>query len=213
MCGPIALALPNPEKVGTSRFFHAMLYNAGRIVTYSLLGLLFGLIGGGFSIAGLQQYVSIGMGVLLLLFLVFPRMFNGLGQSVFAQGYDRLVKRGFGIFLRQKSAHSKFVIGLINGFLPCGLIYLAIAGAIATGSVVDGALYMTVFGLGTLPSMFILSFFGYNLKMKLGVQYKKILPWFITVIAVLFILRGLNLGIPYVSPVINSDQGQEVICH
>jgi len=91
-------------------------------------------------------------------------------------------------------------IGFLNGFLPCGLVYMAIFGAIATGNALQGSLYMALFGLGTIPLMTSAIYLGNFLNVQVRQRIRKAIPVFVAVIAGLFILRGLGLGIPYVSP-------------
>ena len=107
-------------------------------------------------------------------------------------------------------------IGLLNGFLPCGLVYVALAGAITTGGWVMGGLYMVTFGLGTLPVMLAVSLAGRLLGTGFRTKLTRLVPIAGTVLAMLFILRGLSLGIPFVSPTpAKTDTGQATMdcCH
>lgn len=216
MCGPIALALPQTGSNTFGRVTGRVLYNSGRIITYMIIGLVFGFIGHGFSMAGLQQFISIGAGVLIILIVLIPAH---VSQRFYllrpAYTFVHWLKGAFGVLFRQRSAFSIFAIGFFNGFLPCGLVYVAVAGAMATGRVEQSVAYMGVFGLGTFPVMLAVSlagnFIGVNFRRKIN----KWIPAFMIVLAFLFILRGMNLGIPYVSPAIQNSVGvdQTVICH
>ncbi|MGZ4043606.1 MAG: sulfite exporter TauE/SafE family protein, partial [Bacteroidia bacterium] len=75
MCGPIALALPVHQATVFRKVVAILLYNSGRIITYSLLGLLFGIIGQGFAVFGLQQVLSVSLGTLILLSIILPKKF------------------------------------------------------------------------------------------------------------------------------------------
>jgi len=205
MCGPIALALPIGNSKGLKRLLLILSYNAGRIFTYSIFGLLMGLIGQGFVVGGYQQLLSIIIGSLLLIsVIVRPNSSpnNKLSTHTFRL-FNSIKNKLSQLFL--KSGHrSLFTIGLLNGLLPCGLVYMGIAGAIATGNSLSGALFMAVFGLGTLPVMLSLPLFGNLISLSFRNQIRKAVPLIVGCMAVLLILRGLNLGIPYISPKIES---------
>lgn len=213
MCGPIALSLPVVDNNRSSKYIGTFLYNIGRVLTYAILGLLFGLIGQTFAMIGVQQFLSIFLGVLLLMFLFMPkRLFHN--QTLFP-GFMQGIRKRIGVLFHTKSYRSLFSIGLLNGLLPCGLVYVAITGAIATGSVFNSSIFMASFGFGTLPMMWLVAFMGTNLKLKFGLQIRKMYPWVIGVMACLLILRGLGLGIPYVSPSFHSNHPAitTVECH
>jgi len=216
MCGPIALALPIQKDNKFALISGRILYNVGRAITYAFIGLFFGLVGQSLSLAGLQQSVSIVAGVLILLMVLLP---SKVSQKLYllkpAYGFTNFLKQKFGTLLKQKSVLSTFFIGLLNGFLPCGLVYIAVAGAIATGSYLDGATYMFVFGLGTLPIMLAVSLAGNFIGLNVRKRINKMIPAFMILLAFLFILRGMNLGIPYVSPKIQQTEinDDSVICH
>lgn len=201
MCGPIALALPLNNANWFTRIFGSLLYNVGRAITYALMGAVFGILGEGLQLGGFQSWISIIMGSVMVLAVVFPALFRGSGKlDRYLYGYNVRLKKRFGILFNQRSFSSLFVIGLLNGLLPCGLVYMALAGAIATGGVTSGALFMFIFGLGTLPMLLLLSLAGNVVTGSFKSKINKVIPYVIFVIGVLFILRGLNLGIPYVSP-------------
>lgn len=211
MCGPIALALPvyngQPKKLIAGR----ALYNLGRLTTYSLMGGVMGMIGHGITLAGFQQIFSIGIGAVLLLFLFFPKLSLLANRSYPSNLLSRL-KTFFIRTLRRKSLMSQFMAGIANGFLPCGLVYVALAGAIVSGKAAMGALYMGLFGLGTFPMMLAVSFSGNFIGLQIKKRLYRFAPVFIAAIAIIFILRGLNLGIPFVSPRVQHTNAMES-CH
>lgn len=216
MCGPIALALPSQKKQGLSMITGRILYNLGRAVTYAFIGLIFGLLGQGLSLAGFQQSVSIVAGVLILLMVLVPARYT---QKLYllkpAYGFTNFLKKKFGLLLKKSGLASTFLIGILNGFLPCGLVYIAVAGAIAAGTFLNGALYMFVFGLGTLPVMLAVSVAGNFIGLGIRKKINKVIPAFMVVLAFLFILRGMNLGIPYISPQLPQTENidKTVKCH
>lgn len=181
--------------------WQTFLYHFGRLLTYSLIGVLFGLIGKGLYLAGFQQRLSILVGVLMIITILIPaNIFNKFNFSKpIYQGINK-VKHKLGLYLKQKSNKALFLIGFFNGFLPCGLVYMAVFGSISTGDLFNGALYMFLFGLGTIPLMTGAIFLGNFLKVSIRNKIQKAIPIFVVIIGLLFILRGMGLGIPYVSP-------------
>lgn len=201
MCGPIAFLLPVDRENNLRKLFQIFLYHFGRLLAYSIIGLAFGLVGKSLSLFGMQQQLSIFIGVLMLVVIFLPtRIFN---KYNFSKPLYRLlgnVKNSLGKELKKKNPDTFFTVGFLNGFLPCGLVYMAVFGAIAGGSALQGSLYMLLFGLGTVPLMTTAIWVGNFLSGKVRQHVKKAIPVFLTIIAILFILRGLGLGIPFVSP-------------
>lgn len=201
MCGPIALALPSQGSSKFAFYFGRILYNLGRVVTYSIMGLFIGLVGQKISIAGYQQIVSITLGALILIAVLLPaKIKTYFTQLTFIKFITKKLQSSIGALFRKSNTSSLFAIGVLNGFLPCGFVYVALAGAVALGSPEKSVLFMALFGIGTIPAMFsasiVTSLFGQNFRRRI---YRAI-PIFASVLAVVFILRGLNLGIPYLSP-------------
>ena len=204
MCGPIAFALPVKSNSFIYRIISSIIYNSGRLTTYVLFGMLFGIFGQGISAAITQQTISIVLGVIFILAVILPKsIINKLNPAgrigIFISG----VRRSLGKLLKSSSPPNLFLIGLLNGLLPCGLVYVAVGGSIATGNVIDGAFFMLFFGLGTFPVMFsavlLSNFISINFRNKI----KRVIPVFVFILGCLFIIRGLNLNIPYLSPKIN----------
>ncbi len=206
MCGPIALALPVYQLSPLRKYSSIFFYNAGRALTYGILGGIFGIIGQGIFIAGYQQILSIGVGISILIILFLPNTFiSKVKSSTKFFSYLSVLKQRIGQLFRQKSFSSLFFIGTLNGLLPCGLVYLGVAGSIATGNALNGALFMVFFGLGTMPAMIAVSLFGNGINLALRNKIRKVVPVFVGLMALLLILRGLNLGIPYLSPEFSKD--------
>lgn len=213
MCGPIALSLPIYAKSSIEKLLLIIVYNLGRASTYAALGALFGYIGNQFFLFGYQQIFSISLGVLLLLFLFLNKFFSAklsFFDSLFVQIKTLLAH----LLQSSQNTLSYFVIGAVNGLLPCGLVYLAIGSAMATGSLLGGASLMFMFGLGTFPLMISLMIFGRFISVSFRSKMHKLVPVFITLTALIIILRGMNLGIPYLSPQLHqTEQLQQVKCH
>jgi uncharacterized protein len=208
MCGPLALALPAAGDTTPGYVLGRVAYNLGRIVTYGLLGILFGLAGWTFVLAGVQRWVSIALGVALLLGLFASRKL-ALWRPV-TSAVNQLKSRMSGL-LRRRTFAALAVLGLLNGLLPCGLVYVACAGAAATGGTLAGAGYMAVFGAGTVPMMLAISLSGKLVPPSLRLKLVKTIPVCVFLLATLLILRGMSLGIPYVSPDLSG--GSPSCCH
>jgi len=197
MCGPLALALPAAGNTMPGYVLGRVAYNTGRIVTYCLLGIVFGLAGWTFLLAGLQRWVSIALGVALLLCLFASRRLSLSRPVTFAVNQ---LKSRMSVLLRRRSFAALAVLGLLNGLLPCGLVYVACAGAAATGGTMAGASYMTAFGIGTVPMMLAISLSGKLVPPSLRLKLVKTIPVCVFLLGTLLILRGMSLGIPYLSP-------------
>jgi len=213
MCGPLALALPVTHLSKTQQTLSVFLYNAGRIITYSFLGLLFGLAGRKLYLAGLQQWFSIIAGSIMLTLAVLYFIRKRPLQPGWMQGFHILVQRAMTAALHSKSIAGFLFLGMANGLLPCGMVYLAIAGALSTSQVYESVLFMAVFGAGTLPAMLLLGLFGLRADLSFRRKIKQAMPFVIGSVAVLLILRGMNLGIPFISPHLGADVTTGVSCH
>ena len=201
MCGPIAFALPVDRENKASMIFQTSLYHFGRLLSYALIGLFFGLLGKGLYLAGFQQRLSIIAGILMIAMVLIPA--HLLSKYTFTKPLYKFVgyvKSKLGYYLKRRSHSTFFIIGFFNGFLPCGLVYMALIGAIAASNAFDGSLYMFLFGLGTVPMMSIAVLAGNFIKSSVRNKIQKAIPVFVIIIGMLFILRGLGLGIPYISP-------------
>jgi sulfite exporter TauE/SafE len=215
MCGPIALALPLHRDTSSRRIIGSLLYNTGRISTYALIGAFFGLLGQGFVLAGFQQSISVVLGILVILGVALPAAFvhKHSPNSLIAKGIAKVKVRMQKLFAI-RSYPSMYFIGSLNGLLPCGMVYLGVAGATATGNPGEGALYMLLFGLGTWPVMVLVSFFGNWIGIGIRNRIKTAMPVLVMIMGIFFILRGLSLDIPFVSPAISAGSEAAVeVCH
>ena len=213
MCGPLVMALPISHKTNLQKMAALFLYHVGKISSYAILGILFGLFGSQFPIFGLQKNISIVIGITMLLYVVYVFILKPkhIQLGVLSSLYNVIVKSLSKLF-RSKYLISFLFIGLLNGLLPCGMIYLALSSAMATQNVLQGGLLMAFFGLGTVPALVMVALGGQYMGFTFRRKIQKLLPVFIFSMGVLLILRGLNLGIPYISPV--AGIGSEVIsCH
>ena len=204
MCGPIAFILPVDRNNRAKMSLQTLLYHLGRMTAYALIGLVFGYLGKGISLVGFQQKVSLILGIVMVILAFVPaskvlRLKPLAGWNKFVY----FVKNSLSAYLQKRSTLGFYVIGFFNGLLPCGLVYIALVGAMATGDPIMGALYMAIFGLGTAPMMTLAIYLGNFVSVKVRNNINKLIPYAVALVGILFILRGLNLGIKYISP---SDQ-------
>jgi sulfite exporter TauE/SafE len=216
MCGPIAFMLPVDRKNSYKRFGQTLLYHLGRLMAYATIGLIFGLLGKGLYVFGLQQKLSIIIGALMIVIMLLP--YKTFAKYNFSRPLYSVIgklKNKLGAELKKKSPDTFLTIGFLNGFLPCGLVYMALFGAMAMGSAPEGSLYMVLFGLGTVPLMTVAVYFSRFLKSRTKQRIQKLIPVFVIIMGSLFILRGLGLGIPYVSPkaVVQVSASSDIECH
>lgn len=201
MCGPIAFMLPVDRTNSFKKVSQIAVYHIGRLIAYSIVGLVFGLIGKSLYIFGIQQQLSIAIGVIMIVLVIIP--YKIIGKYNLSKPLNKLiskVKSNLGQALKKKTADTFLTIGFLNGFLPCGLVYMAVFGSVATGSLLEGSIYMLLFGIGTIPLMTSAIYLGKFLNHTIKKRIQKAVPLFIVIIGALFILRGLGLGIPYLSP-------------
>jgi uncharacterized protein len=209
MCGPLVMALPLAKQSALLALLQRLLYQAGRILVYMLMGLLLGWIGSRFSILGLQQGVSIVTGALLVGLALFH--FSTKKNSSLSKWQLKLISP-LSVWMGKVliKPYGGFFAGMLNGLIPCGMVYLALAGAVNTGSIMSGAYYMLYFGLGTTPLMLTASVAGVYLRKKVRVNFSSLLPYLTLCMGLWLVLRGAQLGIPYLSPATEIING--VIC-
>lgn len=201
MCGPIAFMLPVDRSNSIKKVSQISTYHLGRLLAYSFIGLVFGLIGKNLYIFGLQQQLSIIIGILMIVVVLLPyKTFSKYNLSKPLYRVISKIKSSLGAALKKKTADTFLTIGFLNGFLPCGLVYMAVFGSLVSASAIQGVLYMGLFGLGTVPLMTTAIYVSKFLNATIKQHIQKAIPVLIIFIGVLFILRGLGLGIPYISP-------------
>lgn len=201
MCGPIAFMLPVDRSNTSRKLIQIFTYHFGRLVAYSMIGLVFGVVGKGLYIFGLQQQLSITMGILMIAIVLIPtKIFNKYNFSKPIYKIISKVKSSLGQALKKKTPDTFLTIGFLNGFLPCGLVYMAVFASLAMGSAFKSSLYMVLFGIGTIPLMTTAIYLGKFLNATVKQRIQKAIPIFVIIIGLLFILRGMGLGIPYLSP-------------
>lgn len=214
MCGPLSLALPVHTFSPLRKFGAILFYQLGRVVTYSLLGLLIGLAGRRLYLAGYQQWFSIALGGLVLLLAIGYFGKNYLPRAGWLHGFYGSIQRLIGNLMRSARHLPGFLLlGMANGLLPCGMVYIAMAATFSFTEVTESISFMAAFGAGTLPAMMAVSLAGQRIGVETRGLLRKAVPFFVMAVGILLILRGLNLGIPYISPVLPGSPGTALECH
>ena len=200
MCGPIAFALPLNRTSKSSLIIGILKYHLGRILVYSFLGYLVGFIGLGIKMIGILQTVSILSGIFVILYAWRnTHLFQNLLPELKAS-FNFVPSNTIGKLMRSNSKIKLFGLGMLNGLLPCGMVFTALIASILTGNPYNSGISMFSFGLGTLPGMIVMTYFTSRLNHSYKSKINRYLPYIVTAIGILMILRGLNLNIPYISP-------------
>ena len=200
MCGPLALSLPGAQQARWRYLGERLLYNLGRAVTYTLLGGTVGALGALLSLAGYQQWLSIGIGVVMVLSVVVPWVQRRLGQlEQWPARFLRRMMKPIRTLYQRGGAAAMLGVGILNGFLPCGFVYAALATAVTAGSVTTSMSFMAAFGLGTIPAMFGVSVMDRMASATWRARLQKVIPIGVLLVGLLLILRGLSLGV-FLSP-------------
>lgn len=197
MCGPLAVALPHPGRGMAGFVGGRLLYQLGRVATYVALGAASGGLGHSLTMAGVQRWVSFGAGVVVLSGLLTAAWAT---PAAWVGRWTLRVKGWLGWSLRRRTMGSLCVLGMVNGLLPCGLVYAAAAMAATAGGAWAGMGAMALFGLGTVPVMLGLGLGGRALPVAWRLKLSALTPASLAVVGVLLVLRGMALGIPYLSP-------------
>lgn len=202
MCGPISLLLPINRKKIIKMIFQNIIYQLGRILSYTILGLFFGIIGHSFSLIGLHKIISIFLGLNILLYVFFyKKIFYIKFLNQYLIKIINIFQSYIVYFIKKNNFFSLFIVGLLNGLLPCGLLYIAIFTSISMGNILYGGLFMLYFGIGTIPIMFITTIIGNYIKYFIKNNITKIIiPITLSFVGILLFLRGFGLDIKYLSP-------------
>lgn len=211
MCGPLMLSLPIEKRNIWNAGLSLLLYQTGRILSYTLMGGIAGWFGSTFSLIANQKTLSIVIGILLIVFtlLQFSSYYSkklSTFQLKLINPISKLMGKLFGLPLWECFA------GMLNGIIPCGMVYLSLATAVNSASAINGFQFMFLFGLGTLPLLMMISLGGIYLKKYIRFNTKKLIPWFMLFMGILFLLRSAELGIPFLSPNSGLNFGSTVDC-
>lgn len=211
MCGPLTMALPYSQQKSIFKYLAMALYHIGKIASYAMLGLFAGLFGKQIFVIDTQQSLSIIIGILMVVYVVWVYLVKSnthFNPLQFIQ--VPVIKVLTGLF-KKKHVIVFLLLGFLNGLLPCGMVYLALGSAMSTGQPSDAAIFMAFFGLGTMPALLMVALGGQMVSIEWRSKLQSALPVFIFGMGVMLILRGMNLGIPILSPHVESNN--VVSCH
>ncbi|MCB0645642.1 MAG: sulfite exporter TauE/SafE family protein [Saprospiraceae bacterium] len=215
MCGPLSI-LGLSGKTHSSKFgilADTMLYQLGRTLSYSMLGFIFGIIGTSFAIAGMQKVVSIVFGLaLVILAVTASNWLNKLEGLSFLRRWNNFILNSLHHYLSKMGGKNIAVVGMLNGLIPCGLVYFALATSMALDKISDSILFMFVFGLGTMPLMAAVTWFGLGFRQKIKFSYQKLLPILAFSTGLILLWRGFEIKVPENLALLLSMQHPEM-CH
>jgi uncharacterized protein len=207
MCGPLMAGIGAGHERWSTLHRQMLLHHLGRINGYMLFGMVFGAFGQLAMLVTVQRWLMVMAGAIILLTLLYT------ARPVSGQKFSQWVSRLFKMTgVRAGSNTGMYMLGLANGFLPCGLVYAAAAGAMASGSWYGGMLFMGLFGLANTPVLWLSASWKKLVPARLHLRNKlwRTIP--LAIIAVFFILKGAGLGIPYVSPAFGSENHKPACC-
>lgn len=202
MCGPIALMLPHPSTRPLAIAADNLAYNIGRASTYSLFGLLAGIFGSLVGLDALQSSLSLAIGIAIILGYAIYRWLptSKLPFAGVARGFAARIKRPFAKLLQRRSRPALFGLGMLNGLLPCGMVYAALSMAAVLASPAESAFFMLMYGLGTFPAMTALYLLPKTFRGRVRGVATRALPVMLVLMGSVLILRGMNLGWGMLSP-------------
>ncbi len=204
MCGPLAISMPFSFFSSFTKWTAILLYNIGRVIAYSIIGIFVGLLGRGVNWFGISQIFSLILGTLIVISVVSPTVVKSIGIRL-PHWVNKNQVNTLQFLIKKKSVSWMFLVGMLNGFLPCGLVYMAVAAALSTYTILGAVTFMAFFGLGTIPAMITVIIAGQHLPLSWRIGFRKLVPVVTFIIGTLLILRGLNLNIPYVSPYLHQN--------
>lgn len=220
MCGPIAMAIPVNRSNNWTILSGILQYNLGRVLTYSVLGVLVGMIGITATTFGVLQWLSIITGIILIIFAWRKWIGSRFEAKISIPGVNMFISRNIGKVIHSDLPFKLSLLGSLNGLLPCGMVFLALGNALLGGSALNSALAMAAFGIGTLPSMIAVGYAANRMSLSFREKLNKAVPYLLTIVGILIVLRGMNLNIPFISPqmktVVSEQQDEQVemsCCH
>lgn len=200
MCGPIAMAIPLDRSSNVTKIWGILQYNFGRILSYALLGILIGSIGITLDTIGFLQMLSVVSGILMIIYAWNKQLSSLLKLPSFGASLQGMITKAFGQTMRKNHFLKLTFLGILNGLLPCGMVFLALANALLLGSPLKGSMGMALFGIATLPAMIAVGFAANSISGSLRIKLTKAVPYLLTLVGTLVVLRGMNMNIPMISP-------------
>jgi hypothetical protein len=209
MCGPLAMAIPKSGKYFYRDLYEGLLYNFGRVSTYTLFGLISGFLGFQLNLMGLQNLLSYFIGGTLIItsVIIITRHHSRKWLQVQAPAP---LQKGISRLMQHNRSESRFLLGFLNGLLPCGFVYVALAASLVSGGVAQSVLYMLFFGLGTIPVMITLFMAPSMLSLNMRKRMNSLIPVFSLLIGILILLRPLPVHPAHM--LLGADDHEEEMC-
>ena len=213
MCGPLSLVLPTASLSTKQKFLSLSLYQVGRILTYIVIGICFGLTGQLVRIAGFQQWFSVIAGSIILLIALSYFFTKANFHFIPFQKFYNWVQSSILNILNKYSGYKSFILlGLANGLLPCGMVYLALAMALSVSNLSHSILFMASFGAGTYPAMMLAGFGLRMINPQLRASFRKIVPIVVALTGILLILRGITVDLNSIGIAYKLEAGRVISC-
>lgn len=191
MCGPLVCAMPIDKRTPAAEGMGLLVYNTGRIVAYGLLGFFMGM-GGALVLNLTGVWFAYVAGALLVALGVYKLVRGGTREMPMPV----FMRKWMGCLFRTRSPLVLPLLGLLNGFIPCGVVYAALAGASVTASPWQGGLYMLVFGLATWPALFSGYYLAARISQKVRKYYRPAGAVFLCLLGILLWVRALQQPVP-----------------
>jgi uncharacterized protein len=212
MCGPIVWIMPFQAFTGIKKAAALALYHAGRLSVYAALAIVLHSFRGLFD-PKIQQYISIVLGAILLITGILSFIPNH--RLTFSLPWAEQVKKQLGKTMATPGLPALAAAGILNGLLPCGLVYMALSASLSAATTAQAAGVMYVFGIGTLPMLISITLLKARISFLRTSNVRRLVPVVVFAFGCLFVLRGMNLGIPYLSPkvVVAQHEIRACCCH
>jgi sulfite exporter TauE/SafE len=209
MCGPLVWIMPFQAFTGYKKIAALGLYHLGRISVYACFAVILHSFRSLFDPRA-QQVISIILGCSLLLAGILSFMPNQIIRLKLP--WVEFVQKQLGFTMGKPGLPAMAIAGLLNGLLPCGLVYMALSATLTTATAWQAASMMYIFGLGTLPMLVSISLLKNKLTFFRTAHIRRLVPVVVFSFGCLLILRGLNLDIPYLSPKVTVTQHEIKSC-
>jgi len=197
MCGPITLALPVHKGTRMRQIAGVLAYNAGRALTYATFGVVLGTLGASLAWLGVLRYASVAVGAAMLAYVFWPAgLEQRLHMPLFWQKTVGRLRQRMAIYLKRNDLPGMLLLGMLNGAIPCGMVYMALMSSVATGSAWGGGAFMALFGLGTLPAMLALGIARQQLTPALRTRIRKLTPVLVAIAGIWLVARGVMTSYP-----------------
>ncbi|MEZ4909745.1 MAG: sulfite exporter TauE/SafE family protein [Saprospiraceae bacterium] len=214
MCGPLAFGtLAHRGRNTLGLLWPTFFYNIGRVLSYSTLGVILGILGGIASLAGFQKAISISFGAILVGLALFSVNLDHLiGKQKFIKKLYNQIAGFMSSAMKKGRQIPAIQVGVINGLLPCGLVYVALMAAITLSNIWGTVGFMVFFGLGTFPAMFLVILLPTMIQGKVRMSLQRLYPILMGLTGFYLIYRGVMSKLPLQLNFIDA-LNHPIMCH